>query len=88
VFLNRSLNERFRDKWKGGDMKTHIQEKDLYTKIVLTVIALALCLIALNPWIAPTTAFGKSPVPVRIVSSTPYSLQYSGPIHVKVDNWP
>ena len=29
---------------------------DLYTKAVLTIIALALSTIALNPWIAPTPA--------------------------------
>ncbi len=27
---------------------------DVYTKVVLTVIAIALTVIALNPWIAPT----------------------------------
>jgi hypothetical protein len=69
-------------------MKLHTQETDLYAKIIFTIIALALCLIALNPWIAPTTAMGRDVVPVRIVSSAAYSLTYSGPISVEVDNWP
>ena len=32
---------------------------DLYTKTVLTVIALALSLFALNPWITPRPAIGS-----------------------------
>lgn len=29
---------------------------DLYTKVVLTVIAIAVVIIALNPWLTPTSA--------------------------------
>ena len=69
-------------------MKTHIQEKDLYTKIILTIIALALCLIGLNPWIAPATAFGEGPdpVPVHIVQIDKASLLPYVPLPVKVIN--
>jgi hypothetical protein len=78
-------------------MKTHGQGNDLYTKTILTVIALALCLIGLNPWIAPTTAIGEGPVPVKIVSvrgKIPVSIEsvssiaYLYDVPVKVKNWP
>jgi hypothetical protein len=28
-------------------------QKDIYTKAILTIIAVALSIVALNPWIAP-----------------------------------
>jgi hypothetical protein len=34
---------------------------DRYTKIVLTIIAIALSVIALNPWIGPTDTYAKLP---------------------------
>ena len=32
---------------------------DKYTKAIMTVIAVALFMIALNPWIAPTKAYAE-----------------------------
>ena len=48
---------------------------DPYLRVVLTVIAIALLLIAMNPWISPraATAQSQQPVPVYTVNG-PYGL--------------
>ena len=53
---------------------------DWYLKAVLTIIAVALCLICLNPWIAPKDAGATNEVvPVRITG-----VDYNKVLPVKI----
>jgi hypothetical protein len=56
------------------------QQKDIYMKVVLTVIALALVVIALNPWIAPKPV--EAQVSVLGRDSSPVALHYISPAAV------
>lgn len=58
---------------------------DLYTKAVLTVIAVSLLLIAVQktPLMREAHAQGQGQVHVWIDGSNAYSLNYAGPIAVK-----
>lgn len=61
---------------------------DWYLKAVLTIIAVALCLICLNPWIAPKDAGATNGiVPVRIEGIGLYAGT-THPLPVQVTNWP
>lgn len=41
---------------------------DQYMKVILTVIAIALCVIAINPWLAPSRVSAVEVTPVKIVA--------------------
>jgi hypothetical protein len=58
---------------------------DIYTKVVLTVIALCLLRIAAynSPLISKAEAQGTGQVHVWIDGSNGYALEYAGPIAVK-----
>jgi hypothetical protein len=58
---------------------------DLYTKVVLTIIAVCVCLIVIqkSPLIGDAQAQQQQQVHVWIDGSNSYSLQYAGPIAVK-----
>jgi hypothetical protein len=60
-----------------GEMKT-----DAYTKVVLTIIAIALSALAVEN--AIPKAIAQGPTEVRIVSVAGYAFQYAGPIAVRV----
>ncbi len=49
-------------------------QKDIYLKVVLTVIAVALALMALNPWIAPRPAEAQSSNPVAVNYISPQAV--------------
>ncbi|MFH0802586.1 MAG: hypothetical protein V2A78_09435 [bacterium] len=49
-------------------------KQDLYLKVVLTVIAVALALMALNPWIAPRPAVAQSSNPVAVNYISPQAV--------------
>jgi len=66
-------------------------KNDFYLKIILTVIAIALTLIALNPWIAPPPADAQpsNPVAINYISSQAVSdlinaLNFRGGLPVKI----
>lgn len=60
-------------------------EIDLYTKTILTIVALALSLIALNPWLNPNEAFARSgDMDVRIVGTTSTAFMMAEPIEVRI----
>jgi len=69
-------------------------KRDLYTKVVLTIIAICLvwiCIkdITLSPgslYASPNT--GRAEIDVNITDAAPYALTYAGPIEVEVTNWP
>ena len=62
---------------------------DRYTKVVLTVIAVALSLIALNPWLKPeVTTAASSVIDVNIAKVGGYSVTGGNwgdgiPVHIK-----
>ncbi len=61
---------------------------DIYTKILLTFIAVALSLIALNPWLNPPEVEARQgDMDVRIVGITSTALYLAEPIEVKITNW-
>jgi len=54
-----------------------------YDRIVWTVIALALAVIALNPWIAPIDSSAQSgTMRVNVAELGGHALDYGGPIPV------
>jgi len=58
---------------------------DFYTKSVLTVIAVALSVIAFRGMIPPARAQVDGPTHVIVDSVASYALQYAGPLEVKAD---
>lgn len=68
-------------------------KNDFYLKVLLTIIAVALMIIALNPWIAPKPVLAQSSNPVAInyispqaVSDLVSSLNSQGGLPVKILN--
>jgi hypothetical protein len=57
---------------------------DRYTKIILTVIAMALSVIAVRGTIPTAKAQTDGPVHVIVDSVASYALQYAGPFEVTV----
>lgn len=57
---------------------------DRYTKAVLTVIAVALSVIALRGAMAAAHAQSDGPVHVIVDGVASYAFQYAGPLDVKV----
>lgn len=57
---------------------------DSYTKAVLTVIAVALSVIAFRGYVSPAKAQNDGPVHVIVDSVASYALQYAGPLAVRV----
>ena len=58
---------------------------DLYTKVVLTVIAVCLAINVMRDAPMVKQAFAQNPVHVIIDSVASYALQYAGPLHVDCD---
>lgn len=58
---------------------------DRYTKSVLTVIAVALSVIAVKGVISSARAQSDGPVHVIVDSVASYALQYAGPLDVRVE---
>jgi hypothetical protein len=54
---------------------------DIYTRVILTIIAFALLLIALNPWIAPQPVEAQISITGR--DSTPVAVHYISPQAVR-----
>ncbi len=59
--------------------------RGIYRDIVWTVIALALSLIALNPWLAPGGLSARGVMEVDIAKIGRRSIASATPIHVKVE---
>ncbi len=59
---------------------------DRYTKVILTIIALALSVLATRPFYEARPAVAQSPLPVRIVGSDTFSLITAGPLRVICDS--
>jgi hypothetical protein len=55
---------------------------DRYTKVVLTVIAVALVVVTARPFLEPRPAQAQGPVDVRVVGWT-----VPGNVKVRVDDW-
>jgi hypothetical protein len=56
---------------------------DLYTKAMLTVIAVCLCLLVVQRTPLISEAHAQSQVHVWLDGSNAYSLQFAGPLAVK-----
>ena len=59
---------------------------DLYTKVILTVIAVCLAISVMRDAPIVKQAFAQSPVHVIVDSVASYALQYAGPMHVACDS--
>lgn len=55
---------------------------DRYTKIVLTVIAVALVALVIRPFLEPRIVSAQNTIPVKIVGTDSHSLAYAGPLQV------
>jgi len=69
-------------------------KKDLYLKIILTIIAICLVWICIRDvTIGPNKAYARdvgssNTMDVNIESSDAFALEYAGPMEVKGINWP
>jgi len=85
-------------KWKRRrerkERRRNFMKKDLYLKIILTIIAICLVWICIRDvTIGPNKAYARdagssNTMDVNIESSDAFALEYAGPMEVKVINWP
>jgi len=57
---------------------------DLYTKVVLTIIAICLLALAGKDFVLPS--YAQNTIDVNIVGADPSVFQYAGPLEVKISN--
>ena len=57
---------------------------DLYTKVVLTIIALCLLTLAAKDFVLPS--YAQHTMDVNIVGADVSALQFAGPLEVKISN--